>query len=246
MSLRICLITIGARQPGVSSIHWFRKDLRLHDNPSLIASIKNCSSFFPVYILDMEACRRSRISANRWNFLCECLHDLDTQLRSIGSRLYVVRGRAMEALPRLFWEWKATRLTFESDNEPAGRQRDAAVEGVAAKLGVEVIRHNSHLLYDIDDVKDANDGEIPLEQEKFLASLESMNRPSIPEKPLDKSSLRACVTWQPQKEHSSMYDVPNLTEFGVKDERLAPARRYWKGGEKEGLRRLGLFLRKVS
>lgn len=152
----------------------------------------------------------------------------------------------MEVLPRLFREFGAVRLTFETDNEPAGRQRDAGVEALAAKLGVKVVHHNSHLLYDVDDVKDANDGEVPLELEKFLQSMESMNKPSTPERPLDRSLMLSCVTWRPSKEESSAYDVPDLSEFGVKDARLAPARRYWKGGETEGLRRMELFLKKVG
>ena len=152
----------------------------------------------------------------------------------------------MEVLPRLFREFGAARLTFEADNEPAGQQRDAAVKVVAEKLGVEVIHYNSHLLYDIEDVKDANNGQVPVELEKFLHSLEGMSKPSTPEKPVDKSLMQSCVTWRPPREQSSLYDVPDLSEFGVKDDRMAPARRYWKGGETEGLRRMEMFLKKVS
>ena len=152
----------------------------------------------------------------------------------------------MEVLRRLFREFGAARLTFETDNEPAARQRDQAIEAIATKLGVEVIHHNAHLLYDIDDVKDVSNGQVPLEMEKFLKSVESMDKPSTPAKPVDRSLMRSCVTWRPPKEQSSMFDVPDLSEFGVKDDRLAPARRYWKGGETEGLRRMELFLKKVG
>jgi cryptochrome len=48
--------------------------------------------------------------------------DLDTQLRALGSRLYVARGTPLERLPALFKEWGATRLTFESDTEPYARK----------------------------------------------------------------------------------------------------------------------------
>ncbi len=44
--------------------------------------------------------------------------DLDASLRRLGSRLFVVTGTPEEALPRLWAQWKATRLTFESDTEP--------------------------------------------------------------------------------------------------------------------------------
>ena len=33
------------------SLYWIRQDLRLHDNPALIASVKN-GPIIPIYILD--------------------------------------------------------------------------------------------------------------------------------------------------------------------------------------------------
>ena len=34
------------------SILWFRRSLRLHDNPALLSEIKNSKSFAAVYIFD--------------------------------------------------------------------------------------------------------------------------------------------------------------------------------------------------
>ena len=34
------------------TIHWFRHDLRLHDNPALLEGLKNSKEFYPVFILD--------------------------------------------------------------------------------------------------------------------------------------------------------------------------------------------------
>jgi deoxyribodipyrimidine photolyase len=48
--------------------------------------------------------------------------DLDSSLRAVGSRLFVVRGDPVEELPRLLTEWKVDRLTFESDTEPYARR----------------------------------------------------------------------------------------------------------------------------
>ena len=39
---------------GVTSIHWFRHGLRLHDNPALLESLKNSGDFYPVFIFDGE------------------------------------------------------------------------------------------------------------------------------------------------------------------------------------------------
>lgn len=43
-----------------------------------------------------------------------------------------------------------TRLTFEYDPEPYGKERDAAIIKLAQQFGVETIVRNSHTLYNLD------------------------------------------------------------------------------------------------
>lgn len=50
----------------------------------------------------------------------------------------------------LLQEWGVTRLTFEYDSEPFGKERDAAIVKLAKEAGVEVVIENSHTLYDLD------------------------------------------------------------------------------------------------
>lgn len=50
----------------------------------------------------------------------------------------------------LHQEWKISRLTFEYDSEPFGKERDAAIKKLAMEAGVEVIVKISHTLYDLD------------------------------------------------------------------------------------------------
>lgn len=66
-----------------SSIHWFRKGLRLHDNPALLAAATDCRRLHPLFILDPS---RGRAGANAQRFLLDALQDLDGSLREMGSR----------------------------------------------------------------------------------------------------------------------------------------------------------------
>jgi cryptochrome len=70
------------------SIHWFRKGLRLHDNPSLLAACESASHFYPVFFLDPYFAKKDnyRVGINRWRFLLESLQDLDASLRKLNSR----------------------------------------------------------------------------------------------------------------------------------------------------------------
>lgn len=73
------------------SMLWFRKGLRLHDNPALLDAISDADSFFPVFCHDPHFYSEKpvRVGVNRISFLFECLTDLDESLKARGSRLLV-------------------------------------------------------------------------------------------------------------------------------------------------------------
>jgi cryptochrome len=72
------------------SIHWFRKGLRLHDNPALIEAYKNASHIWPVFVLDPWFAETARVGVNRWRFLLQTLQNLDDNLRKVDSRFVII------------------------------------------------------------------------------------------------------------------------------------------------------------
>ena len=93
-----------------NTIHWFRKGLRLHDNPALMEACDFVRSkggpssgarVYPLFILDPAFCSPETIGVNRYSFLLESLSDLDSSLRRAGSMLFVAKGKPEELLPRL-------------------------------------------------------------------------------------------------------------------------------------------------
>ena len=56
-----------------TSLFWFRKGLRLHDNPSLWAAIKDAHACYPVFVLDPWFLKPERVGVNRINFLLQSL-----------------------------------------------------------------------------------------------------------------------------------------------------------------------------
>lgn len=66
-------------------IHWFRKGLRLQDNPALMAALRDCKELYPVFILDPHL-HNTCVGINRWRFLIGALKDLDCSLRKLDSR----------------------------------------------------------------------------------------------------------------------------------------------------------------
>lgn len=91
-----------AERPEKHLVHWFRKGLRLHDNPSLREGLRGCSTYRCVFILDPWFAGSSNVDINKWRFLLESLEDLDRGLRKLNSRLFVIRGQPAGVLPKLF------------------------------------------------------------------------------------------------------------------------------------------------
>uniref|UniRef100_G3UI04 Cryptochrome-2 n=1 Tax=Loxodonta africana TaxID=9785 RepID=G3UI04_LOXAF len=228
---------------GASSVHWFRKGLRLHDNPALLAAVRGARCVRCVYILDPWFAASSSVGINRWRFLLQSLEDLDTSLRKLNSRLFVVRGQPADVFPRLFKEWGVTRLTFEYDSEPFGKERDAAIMKMAKEAGVEVVTENSHTLYDLDRIIELNGQKPPLTYKRFQAIISRMELPKKPVGSVTSQQMESCRA-EIQENHDETYGVPSLEELGFPTEGLGPA--VWQGGETEALARLDKHLERKA
>ena len=91
---------------GLSAIHWFRRGLRLHDNPALMAILNRPEplTLRPVFIMDPFFTSSERIGVNRWKCLLQCLDDLDKSLR----RLKMCEGPKYLTFPRSKIEYPRT------------------------------------------------------------------------------------------------------------------------------------------
>ena len=135
-----------------SHLHWFRKDLRLHDNPALLKCLEDCDNFYGVYIIDTEAL--SRLNTNTspviWRFILQSLNDLNSKLLKFNSRLFVVKGSPLRVLPTLFEKWNVSRLTFNTDCDIYSKEREEVVLSLASIANVEVVTSISHTLFDVE------------------------------------------------------------------------------------------------
>ncbi|KAF6722075.1 Cryptochrome-2 [Oryzias melastigma] len=225
----------------VNSVHWFRKGLRLHDNPALQEALNGADTVRCVYILDPWFAGAANVGINRWRFLLEALEDLDCSLKKLNSRLFVVRGQPTEVFPRLFKEWNVTRLTFEYDPEPYGKERDGAIIKMAQEFGVETVVRNSHTLYNLDRIIEMNNNSPPLTFKRFQTIVSRLELPRRPLPAITQQQMESCQR-KIGDNHDQLYSIPSLEELGFRTERLPPA--VWRGGESEALDRLSKHLDK--
>lgn len=120
-------------------LYWYRRDLRISDNLILQTASQSCQAVLPCYVVSTWEKSHSWTGPNRQQFLCDCLRSLDANLRSIGSRLVIRHGRAVEALRQLLIETRATALYFQKDPDPFGKATEQEVAAMCQEMGVEVI-----------------------------------------------------------------------------------------------------------
>ena len=111
------------------SIFWFRRDLRLRDNPALLAAIAESDEVIPVFIIDPQVANRA--GEFRRAYLAESLRALDA---SLGGNLHAISGEPVDVLKQLIKKYKATSVHVSSDYAPYGVARDLRVEGSGITL----------------------------------------------------------------------------------------------------------------
>ena len=120
-------------------LHWFRRDLRLEDNPALASAHRESGgNVVPVFILSHWQGQHRWTGPARQEALCGSLRALAAGLDSLGGRLILRRGETVEELERLLRETRAEALYFNRSHDPAGRALEQRVEMMARRLGVRV------------------------------------------------------------------------------------------------------------
>lgn len=129
-----------------TALVWFRRDLRLDDNPALRAAAARSRRLVPVFIYapDEEAPWEPG-AASRW-WLHHSLAALDASLADAGSRLVLRTGPSLGALRALAQQTGAGHVFWNRLYEPACVQRDTAIKEALQADGIAVESSNGALL----------------------------------------------------------------------------------------------------
>lgn len=217
---------------------WFRKGLRIHDNPALDCARRGSKHLFPVFVLDPryldpDPAASSPGSAlagvNRIQFLLESLTDLDSSLRRLGSRLLVLRGDPVDVLTRILKDWKIGKLCFEFDTEPYSQDRGSKVKEFAKLSGIKVLNPISHTLFNPADIIQKNGGKPPLTYKSFITL--------AGEPPAPLAETYSALPPIGDLGGCEILSIPTIHELGytdLKQKAFSP----FRGGESEALSRL--------
>ena len=137
-------------------IVWFRQDLRLADNPALLAAGATGRPLIPLYIWD-EAPAWPPGGASKW-WLHGSLEKLAAALAKRGAPLTLRRGQAAAALDQVIAETGAGGVYWNRCYEPAVIRRDSAIKLALAARGLTAESFNGALLFEPWELKTQSGG----------------------------------------------------------------------------------------
>ena len=113
---------------------WFRRDLRLIDNPALLAAIEASDEIVAVFILDPKLIDIT--GTKGLAYLANSLQSLD---ESLSNKLHVYTGDPLEVLKDLKKKYDATSVHIQAEYDRYAVERDARIEAA----GIELTRTGS-------------------------------------------------------------------------------------------------------
>lgn len=215
---------------------WFKTDLRLHDNETLVKAIAKSDEVIPVYCFDENQFKETefgfqKTGSFRAQFLLESVADLDKNLRALDSGLIVVKGKPEIEIPKIVQEYKAYKVFAKREVTYEENETERLVKSELFKLRCEFETYSTSTLYHAEDlpfsIKD-----IPDVFTNFRKKTEKDAKiRSVFEMPLSIKS--------PEIPEVSL---PTLDDLGLKKSIIdSRAVLQFKGGETEALRRMNHY-----
>jgi deoxyribodipyrimidine photo-lyase len=126
------------------TIFWFRRDLRISDNPGLLAAVKN-GNVLPVYILDDASAGDFKIgAASRW-WLHHSLLELN---KSLDGKLNVYVGDSKKILTEIVRSNKVDAVYWNRCYEPFRIKDDSEIKTHLKTMGLDAQSFNASLLWE--------------------------------------------------------------------------------------------------
>ncbi|MEO8236427.1 MAG: DASH family cryptochrome [Flavobacterium sp.] len=219
-----------------TALFWFKTDLRLSDNETLVKAIAQSERIIPVYCFDDSHFETTsygfkKTGSYRAQFILESLKDLDATLRALGSGLLIVRGKPEIEIPKIVHEYKAQKVFAKREVAYEEKQTEKLVQEELFKLRCELETFSTSTLY--------HAGDLPFSIKNIPDVFTNFRK-----KTEQDATIRP-VFKKPEKINSPeipALNLPTLEDLGLEffaiDSRAAIN---FKGGETEAINRLNHY-----
>jgi len=130
-------------------IVWFRRDLRLHDNPAWNAAVSSGCDIIPLFIHSpSEEGKWRRGGASNW-WLHHALKDLSDQLKTHGHTLIIRSSKSsLTVLTEITQQQPVKAIYWNRCYEAQSVKRDTLIKETLTSDGISVQTFNGNLLFD--------------------------------------------------------------------------------------------------
>lgn len=215
------------------AILWFRQDLRLNDNPALIAAAASGRPVIALYVLDTATRDWAMGGASHW-WLHHSLRELGAALQQrYGMTLLLRQGDPEQIVLALARETDARDVYWNRCYEPAAVARDTRLKAALQGDGIEVGSHNAVLLFEPWQVKTQAGGWFKVFT-PFWRACRALPEPAAPQR-----APKAMLSW-PKRLAGDALDGWGL--LPLKPDWAGGLRAAWTPGEAGAAARLNDFL----
>ncbi|MBH87940.1 MAG: deoxyribodipyrimidine photolyase [Pelagibacterales bacterium] len=212
------------------NIVWFRKDLRLKDNPALEAAAHN-ADIFPIYINDTKDKNERNMGAASKVWLYNSLNALNS---SIGNKLNYFRGNAENILIDLIQNNRINGVYWNRCYEPFSISRDTKIKKILLDNNVKAESFNGSLIREPWEV--LKDDNTPYKVFTPFFKKAYLTLDNIDIEDFDTSR----INYVSNSSHNNINNLNLLTNLSWENEVISS----WKVGEKAAIQKAEKFFRK--
>ena len=122
------------------NIVWFKRDLRITDHLPIYNASNQSIPFIPLYILNQNYWSQGFSSIRHWNFVYDCLEELNDELTKIGQPLIIKNGSAVEVFKNIQSIFKIKKVyTHEETSNDWVRKENLSVKNWFDENQIELI-----------------------------------------------------------------------------------------------------------
>jgi deoxyribodipyrimidine photo-lyase len=220
-----------SHQPA--ALVWFRRDLRVEDQPAFAAAVRNGRRVIPVFIWSpSEESPWSCGDASCW-WLHHSLQDFRTVLKDLGLNLILRHGPAHSALDLLLKETGASEVYWNRLYDPLLVSLDRQIESALRAKGIKPYVFNGSLLFEPWQLLRAEGSPYKV----FTPFWNNLMAQKMP--PID--SVHRCPVLGPRRWPTSL--AINELKLLPQIDWTGGLRKEWKPGSRNALKIMAQFLR---
>lgn len=217
----------------MTTLVWFRKDLRIHDNPALLHATLTQKPIIAVYIIDPEEPRPMGEAARLWTH--EALKDLQYSLKNLRIPLYFFQQSPLSVLQIIHHKLSLSHVFWNRLYTNYEHSRDATIESYFQSQNVHVESSHGYLLFEPWAIKNQKDSPFKVFTPFWKKCLQSPRTPSY----LNKLSF----TNAPIKHESFSQNIDDLNLYPQSSAWAKKIIRHWDISENGALKCLHSFIK---